>query len=69
MPRWLEILLTLILFAVAMGIIGLGVRAVVPSFDAWLVSHTGEAGASATVALGLLGLALYAYRGHRRAGM
>lgn len=52
MPRWLQILLTLALFSVLMGIASFAVSASVPAVDAWLVAHVGNAG----VWLGLIAL-------------
>lgn len=69
MPRWLEILLTLILFAVAMSALSWGVNAVVPGLADWTWDRIGGPAAWGILIVVLLGLALYAYRSHRRAGM
>lgn len=68
MPRWLEILLTLVLFTAGMAVIGAGLRATVPMFDDWLVSNVGQAGAWALLLLFWTACGVVAWRGHRPKG-
>ena len=44
MPRWLEITLTIVLFAALMGVAGVVVNATVPTVHGWLIEHIGQAG-------------------------
>ena len=66
MPRWLEITLTLLLFAALMGVAGVVVNATVPDAQSWLVERVGHAGVWALLGAVTLVAALFAYQGHRK---
>ena len=68
MPRWLEIVLTLVLFAVAMTAVGWVVNATVPNVHGWLIANIGQAGFWMASALVLIAAAIFAWHGHRKAG-
>ena len=65
MPRWLEILLTLVLFSAGMAVLSWAVNASVPAAGDWLSSKIGEAGIwLGIVAFWVIG-GYFAWRGHR----
>jgi hypothetical protein len=65
MPRWLEILLTLVLFAIGMTVLSWVVNATVPDVHAWLISHLGQFGFwSGVIAFWVIG-GYFAWKGHR----
>lgn len=67
MRRPLEILTTLVLFAIGMAALSWAVNASVPRVDAWIVGLAGRAGGWA-IFLGIMAVcAVIAWRGHRPA--
>jgi hypothetical protein len=65
MFRWLEIVLTLVLFWAGMAVLSWAVNASVPSVHAWLIGHIGQAGFwAAVVTFWVIG-GYFAWLGHR----
>lgn len=65
MPRWLEITLTLVLFAAGMAVVGWAVNASVPGAEGWLVEHVGNAGFWGLFTVLMIVCSYFAWRGHR----
>lgn len=65
MPRWLEIVATLALFAAGMAVLSWGVSATAPGAFDWLADQMGDAMALVIVGVILSGCGLYGWLGHR----
>ncbi|MGU3469430.1 hypothetical protein ACLBXO_31870, partial [Methylobacterium sp. C33D] len=68
MPRWPEVLLTLVLFAIAMAVVSWIVNATVPGIVDWAWDRFGGLASWAVFLALMAGCGLYAWRGHRTAG-
>jgi hypothetical protein len=66
MPRWAEVVITLVLYGAAMWAVAWALKQTVPAADAWIVSGIGQGGAWALVIGVWLAAALYVWRDSRR---
>ncbi|MGE8126598.1 hypothetical protein ACQKQD_06430 [Methylobacterium sp. NPDC080182] len=68
MRRWPEVLLTLVLFAVAMAVVSWVVNATVPGFIDWLDARIGSLAVWAGLTVFFVAALSYGIYDHRRAG-
>lgn len=68
MARWLEIVLTLVLFAAAMSAVGWVVNATVPGAVDWLYGTIGIDATLAVLVAIVIAAAAYAWHAHRKVG-
>ena len=67
MPRWFEILLTLVLFSVGMVVLSWAVNATVPGGVDWLADRIGDGAVLAIMGVFFAAAGYLAWKGHRPA--
>ena len=65
MPRWLEIALTLVLFAFGMAVLSWALHATVPNTVDWVADRIGDVAMLVIVAAVFMTTGFFAWRGHR----